>query len=190
MSKKNQQRSSFIQKVEVVGMIASVIAAGSGVFFGFSQVKINRDQQKISKDLLQMQELRPIVLYEGSFESFPWLLDSFEYSKDGRVSGQVLIFKSYEHVAINISAYLVKDRMKHVLNFSNQDISLHDGDTLRGVEVWGWLPPDSYVDAIPVSKEGVPTNEDDGIYIHYSDVQDNPYMVRVDEDGKVNFLSS
>lgn len=130
--------------------------------------------------------LRPIVLRSGYIT---WDSVKFE-TKNGQIDGTPLNFNVYKNIAKDISGHINLGHKKFDLLFGSSISEITNKESFPNpsqqlysyVPAWGWLAPDYVLWAVFDSTKSQPTNEENGIYIQYKDIENNSYYTKEDKN--------
>lgn len=128
--------------------------------------------------------LRPLILRSGFIESW----ENIRFSTEtGILEGKPIEFSILKNIAKDISGYIVISKKKYQLLFANHISRKDDGirlvDSYKPIEYrfepnWGWMNAGTMISAIFESSKYEEINEDNQIYLIYSDMEGNKYFTR------------
>jgi hypothetical protein len=122
-------------------------------------------------DLTAENALRPVILRKGfiTWESNPGMV------KENNRADAPLELGVYNHIATDISGYIIHNRRKYQLLFGNE-ISSQGMNGYGFVPVWGWLEQGAVIYAVYISENGVEYDGEDGFVVSYKDIEGRRYQ--------------
>jgi len=129
--------------------------------------------------------LRPIILRSGFVKKWEDVVFDLTDKKLDIVNPP-LSFKVFKNIATDIEGYIIINRKKFTLLFGNEISKLSetpDGNVhVQFNPSWGWMEPNSLIHAIYDSAQFKSTEQENGLFIAYKDVEGNIYCTKEDRN--------
>jgi Ca2+/Na+ antiporter len=138
------------------------------------------DTNRIANQTIETN-LRPVILRSGYLEKWDNVA-STENSVNLK-NNKIIYLKILKNIAKDIEGYFFLKNKKYKLLFANEITRIEVGeDSFSYLEKWAWMGQDAVLSAIYNSNSFETTQEKDGIYIKYRDIEGNAYFTRENEN--------
>lgn len=164
--------SIFVKELKIsFSDIILLVTAGFIVVYTYETQK--------TREQIKENDIRPVVLRSGYIKSWESLLSNAE--KQISAHSESIEFKIARGIATNIHGYIVIGGFKYDLYFGN-DISKVDINLYNFSQNWGWMGSDTSIYGIFMVGEKRKTNEENKIYLIYSNIEGDVYVTVEDKD--------